>query len=159
MEAVEQKIDEAKERLGLPFSVPNPVPAVAEGVRSGISAITGGGITKDEATGMDEKFVSSDGQVKSTGEAAQQSMEQQTQPLSMDEFRERVRSGQIPTVAKIPEGVLQTSLKLLDMDSVSVENKRRANERLDTAYKLYGCLLYTSPSPRDGLLSRMPSSA
>ena len=22
-----------------------------------------------------------------------------------------------------------------------------------------GCLLYTSPSPRDGLLSRMPSSA
>ena len=28
------------------------------------------------------------------------------------------------------------------------------------ANKLYGdCLLYTSPSPRDGLLSRMPSSA
>ena len=25
--------------------------------------------------------------------------------------------------------------------------------------KSYGCLLYTSPSPRDGLLSRMPSSA
>ena len=23
----------------------------------------------------------------------------------------------------------------------------------------YACLLYTSPSPRDGLLSRMPSSA
>ena len=27
----------------------------------------------------------------------------------------------------------------------------------DPRYK--GCLLYTSPSPRDGLLSRMPSSA
>ena len=25
--------------------------------------------------------------------------------------------------------------------------------------QLEGCLLYTSPSPRDGLLSRMPSSA
>ena len=25
--------------------------------------------------------------------------------------------------------------------------------------QFYGCLLYTSPSPRDGLLSRMPSSA
>ena len=25
--------------------------------------------------------------------------------------------------------------------------------------QLVGCLLYTSPSPRDGLLSRMPSSA
>ena len=27
------------------------------------------------------------------------------------------------------------------------------------AASLYGCLLYTSPSPRDRLLSRMPSSA
>ena len=26
-------------------------------------------------------------------------------------------------------------------------------------YRNLGCLLYTSPSPRDGLLSRMPSSA
>ena len=25
--------------------------------------------------------------------------------------------------------------------------------------ELFSCLLYTSPSPRDGLLSRMPSSA
>ena len=25
--------------------------------------------------------------------------------------------------------------------------------------QIYNCLLYTSPSPRDGLLSRMPSSA
>ena len=31
---------------------------------------------------------------------------------------------------------------------------RRVSEREDTT-----CLLYTSPSPRDGLLSRMPSSA
>ena len=28
-----------------------------------------------------------------------------------------------------------------------------------TMKNIYGCLLYTSPSPRDGLLSRMPSSA
>ena len=27
------------------------------------------------------------------------------------------------------------------------------------SYSLKACLLYTSPSPRDGLLSRMPSSA
>ena len=32
--------------------------------------------------------------------------------------------------------------------------KAIANDTLDKA-----CLLYTSPSPRDGLLSRMPSSA
>ena len=30
------------------------------------------------------------------------------------------------------------------------------NRRVDL---FYACLLYTSPSPRDGLLSRMPSSA
>ena len=30
---------------------------------------------------------------------------------------------------------------------------------LDENIQLYFCLLYTSPSPRDGLLSRMPSSA
>ena len=30
---------------------------------------------------------------------------------------------------------------------------------LDDPVSLYICLLYTSPSPRDGLLSRMPSSA
>ena len=29
----------------------------------------------------------------------------------------------------------------------------------DTAHEAGACLLYTSPSPRDGLLSRMPSSA
>ena len=30
---------------------------------------------------------------------------------------------------------------------------------LDVELEIIGCLLYTSPSPRDGLLSRMPSSA
>ena len=30
---------------------------------------------------------------------------------------------------------------------------------LDEYFMITGCLLYTSPSPRDGLLSRMPSSA
>ena len=40
-------------------------------------------------------------------------------------------------VAKYPEGKQQSAVMAL----------------------LYICLLYTSPSPRDGLLSRMPSSA
>ena len=30
---------------------------------------------------------------------------------------------------------------------------------LDELHRIEACLLYTSPSPRDGLLSRMPSSA
>ena len=31
--------------------------------------------------------------------------------------------------------------------------------RIVEIYRFEACLLYTSPSPRDGLLSRMPSSA
>ena len=30
---------------------------------------------------------------------------------------------------------------------------------VEALYPSWDCLLYTSPSPRDGLLSRMPSSA
>ena len=35
----------------------------------------------------------------------------------------------------------------------------RAARHVEGVALLYACLLYTSPSPRDGLLSRMPSSA
>ena len=38
------------------------------------------------------------------------------------------------------------------------DNLEKILER-ENRVKLYNCLLYTSPSPRDGLLSRMPSSA
>ena len=34
-----------------------------------------------------------------------------------------------------------------------------SKEMANYLYGMYSCLLYTSPSPRDGLLSRMPSSA
>ena len=36
---------------------------------------------------------------------------------------------------------------------------KRLFKRYETTGELKTCLLYTSPSPRDGLLSRMPSSA
>ena len=42
----------------------------------------------------------------------------------------------------------KTELLLVDLTSSTINHQR-----------LYICLLYTSPSPRDGLLSRMPSSA
>ena len=40
--------------------------------------------------------------------------------------------------------------------------KEAASKALGTGFRkgvYWNCLLYTSPSPRDGLLSRMPSSA
>ena len=38
-------------------------------------------------------------------------------------------------------------------------NESNSQELRLTFRKYLGCLLYTSPNPRDGLLSRMPSSA
>ena len=58
--------------------------------------------------------------------------------------------------------------KLLTLSSNDQPTIRLTNERNDTNWdvddllgslEFYSCLLYTSPSPRDGLLSRMPSSA
>ena len=45
-----------------------------------------------------------------------------------------------------------------------LEYKNYANEHAEifsseNSDRAFDCLLYTSPSPRDGLLSRMPSSA
>ena len=48
-------------------------------------------------------------------------------------------SGQVPTEAVAPGDALEVSAQ--------------------SAPVAEACLLYTSPSPRDGLLSRMPSSA
>ena len=45
-------------------------------------------------------------------------------------------------------------------EAVCVENGRiLAVGSFDDVMQYKNCLLYTSPSPRDGLLSRMPSSA
>ena len=44
-------------------------------------------------------------------------------------------------------------------DWVKQSSKIRWLQLESTGFAEYSCLLYTSPSPRDGLLSRMPSSA
>ena len=44
-------------------------------------------------------------------------------------------------------------------DIINKTDKQRASYYNYYTSKKWGCLLYTSPSPRDGLLSRMPSSA
>ena len=77
---------------------------------------------------------------------------------------ERIRLGSLePRI--ITEEFVQAIAKLpkmcphfhLSLQSGCDETLRRMNRRY-TAEE-YICLLYTSPSPRDGLLSRMPSSA
>ena len=51
-----------------------------------------------------------------------------------------------------------------DMRMMQVTHDHLLNEAVKITqpadgYRVGTCLLYTSPSPRDGLLSRMPSSA
>ena len=54
------------------------------------------------------------------------------------------------------------SLKGVGLKTSNLLKRKKINTIFDLLWKLpksYTCLLYTSPSPRDGLLSRMPSSA
>ena len=48
-----------------------------------------------------------------------------------------------------------------DMDTLDaiLEQSAKFSSEVLAPLNVVGCLLYTSPSPRDGLLSRMPSSA
>ena len=48
--------------------------------------------------------------------------------------------------------------KATEVVAVSI-GEEKAQETVRKALAVGACLLYTSPSPRDGLLSRMPSSA
>ena len=41
----------------------------------------------------------------------------------------------------------------------NLDNTKKAKEKADNELKQHNCLLYTSPSPRDRNVSRMPSSA
>ena len=62
----------------------------------------------------------------------------------------------VPDTESDGAGVIQTGGHFgvyLDIDGDKVKNE------VDLIMKYRDCLLYTSPSPRDGLLSRMPSSA
>ena len=52
---------------------------------------------------------------------------------------------------KLGQGVAVNVLQKLGLDLETV--------RMEVEKQVGTCLLYTSPSPRDGLLSRMPSSA
>ena len=70
------------------------------------------------------------------------------------------------TVVKTAEMLSQfddiATAKLTSSSLAFLESETTAQTAIATFSEVLGakpCLLYTSPSPRDGLLSRMPSSA
>ena len=87
-----------------------------------------------EALGIDPSLVL----VASTGVIGQQ--------LPMDTITHGIR---LAAPALDPDGGHDAALAIMTTDTVPKE----------IAVEFEVCLLYTSPSPRDGLLSRMPSSA
>ena len=54
-------------------------------------------------------------------------------------------------IGKIPQGLIE---KYLRSGKIKINKKK-----IKSSTKVKTCLLYTSPSPRDATLSRMPSSA
>ena len=61
------------------------------------------------------------------------------------------KNGDNRLVLEVAQHLGETTVRTIAMDAT--EGLKRGDEVTNT------CLLYTSPSPRDGLLSRMPSSA
>ena len=64
--------------------------------------------------------------------------------------------------SKVDKKFYQELEKVFESDKFTIENTERlihshGQETFKDIYKV--CLLYTSPSPRDGSISRMPSSA
>ena len=79
---------------------------------------------------------------------------------------EHLHFGQASVASNISISALSRSIRqleeelgarLFDRDNRAVTLTRKGQKFLH--YAKNTCLLYTSPSPRDGLLSRMPSSA
>ena len=62
----------------------------------------------------------------------------------------RVRSARVPITAKVVANLLTV---------VGVDRMLTIDLHADQIQGFFDCLLYTSPSPRDATLSRMPSSA
>ena len=63
------------------------------------------------------------------------------------------------TLARIEKDGNPDGLSQSEKEQVAKEEGERAYEMTMNAIDASDCLLYTSPSPRDATLSRMPSSA
>ena len=73
-------------------------------------------------------------------------------------IEKKLRTGKI----KLNKKKVKSSTKVTLNDKVELFNldfKEKSNHKKINFRPSNTCLLYTSPSPRDGLLSRMPSSA
>ena len=80
------------------------------------------------------------------------------------------KSDEYPWSCSLPNPMLMSGTPFIGTEDISKNLIQHSFDPQETAFIVnahsyldvsggFGCLLYTSPSPRDGLLSRMPSSA
>ena len=84
----------------------------------------------------------------------------QSKNISRSEFLPSITLSGDQTSTSSTNRTNQSGTSLTDSNSDSESKKISIEQKIFSGFKgLNTCLLYTSPSPRDGLLSRMPSSA
>ena len=68
-------------------------------------------------------------------------------------------TGKVALITGASYGIGMAIAKAMAANGATIVFNDIKQELVDKGIAAYTCLLYTSPSPRDGLLSRMPSSA
>ena len=77
----------------------------------------------------------------------------------IDAFTDKIFSGNPAAVVPLDNWISEKYMQSIAMENNLSETAFIVKENKNYSIRWYTCLLYTSPSPRDGLLSRMPSSA
>ena len=81
------------------------------------------------------------------------------------QYWDRLKPEDIPATGEYAKSFNKFHPKKVEVNEATVEEAikfnqyKRSEEDIAKAIDIYNCLLYTSPSPRDATLSRMPSSA
>ena len=82
---------------------------------------------------------------------------------SLEAYSQSIALNRTNYKAYINRGLVKGALGNLRASLIDLKKAVQLNKNSKKAFLnlgvTYACLLYTSPSPRDGLLSRMPSSA
>lgn len=134
-----QIVEEASRQSGIPRVLPDPV----ETLSGAAEVITGGGIVKEETTGVDKGFqVGTDPTtgmpvVETTGEMAKRSIEEQQRPLTEDEFRQKIVAGDIQKLGNLESDQLSNMVRIAGDDTVNPNVKAKAEQRLSNAFKFF----------------------
>ena len=107
---------------------------------------------KDQVESLGAKFVEASTEVQDSV-YAQEVSEEENQKIQEALKKQVIDSDIVLTFAQIPGKKAPVLI-----EKSTIEKMKKNSVIIDLAAGT-GCLLYTSPSPRDGLLSRMPSSA